>query len=148
MRIRNVVPGDEIALLDLAQRCPPLDVHTAYTYWVLCNAFQEWSQVAEEGRHIVGMLTSVFNGSDLLIWQIGVDADWRGNGVASAMLEALREKSTSRGVYEARVTIDTRNEASIRAFSRFGLQRIGSLSLPGEEEDIYRLRLHPQRIEP
>src|SRR5690606_20196666 len=49
LRIRPTGPDDATLLRSLARRCPPLDLHTPYTYWVQATYFGDTCFVAELG---------------------------------------------------------------------------------------------------
>lgn len=144
--IRNVTKDDANLLQNLANSCKPLDVHTIYTYWVLCNYFNNSCYILEIDTKPVGFITSV-QGSKILIWQIGILPEYRGNGYSLKLIDAVI--SNINDTEDIRVTIDKNNDASNGAFKKYAsvnnyeIRAIDSLKLKGidteEDEIIYNI---------
>lgn len=91
--IRNITESDTNLLLDMAKKCPPLDVHTPYTYWIVCNFFQDYTFVISIDNEIAGYIMAVSNNSDVVIWQLCVIEKYRRNGLAQLLINAVVKKS-------------------------------------------------------
>lgn len=117
MIVRPVRGDDAGLLLDLARRCPPLDVHTPYTYWVICHYFGDTSFVAEDDRGPMAFVTGIVSGSTLFVWQIGVVPDRRTAGVAGILLEAIHTRTKELGLTRIETTITPDNGPSNALFS-------------------------------
>jgi L-2,4-diaminobutyric acid acetyltransferase len=117
---------DGLAIHQLIQRCPPLDLNSSYSYYLLCQHFAETCVVVEQEGRIGGFL-SAYRRPDrsdtLFFWQAAVDAPLRGQGVAQQLLEALVERPACAGVRYLETTIAPSNIPSRRLFYRFAEQR-------------------------
>lgn len=99
-----------------------LDENSPYAYLMWAEYFAATSVVATtvEADTPVGFVTGFRlpeDPSTVFVWQIGVDADHRGQGIASRLLDALVER-TDAAFIEATVTPD--NLASETLFRRLG----------------------------
>ena len=111
LMIRQVQPEDATLLRELARRCPPLDVHTHYTYWVIARYFGKNSFIAEQEGRGAAYITSVENNDTLLIWQIGITEALRGRTDVPALKLAYH---TRRLAVDAFLTDDpVRNGAAV-----------------------------------
>lgn len=146
---RPVTDGDAALLLHLARSCPPLDVHTGYTYWVICHLYRETAFVLEEGGRPVGYVMAVPHGRVLFVWQVGIQEEYRGLGLAGRLFDALA--MASRGRFDLlELTISPDNAASLGAFNSWcrnaGLlvDAVGPIRVPEHEEPgeiLYRVNL-------
>lgn len=144
--IRNVTKNDANLLQNLVNSCKPLDVHTIYTYWILCNYFNNSCYILEIDTKPVGFITSV-QSSKILIWQIGILPEYRGNGYSLKLIDAVI--SNINDTEDIRVTIDKNNNESNGAFKKYAslnnyeIRAVDSLKLKGidieEDEIIYNI---------
>ncbi|HEY4151922.1 MAG TPA: GNAT family N-acetyltransferase [Pseudolysinimonas sp.] len=153
--IRPVSEADAVLLRRLAVLCPPLDVHTHYTYWVLCHVSANGCFVAEDDGVPVGFTTSLRDGDAFFIWQIGILPSHRGEGLSSRLIGAVAGHAHAQGLANLQFSIDPLNATSLAAFTAFaernhsGLTKIGRVDLHDDDldevEDIYRIELNPTR---
>lgn len=149
--IRNVNEQDSKTLEYLASVCPPLDVHTPYTYWVICRYFSETSFIAEYDGIPVGYITGIDSGTEVLVWQIGIVDEMRGKGLSGALIDKIVSLAEKKGRL-IHVSIDKSNENSNSAFRsycrshRMKMVRLGSVSLSSlvntdfsENEEYYSI---------
>ncbi len=115
--VRTVTEADHALLHRLAEACPPLDVHTPYTYWVLCTRFPETCFVLLHDGEPAGFLTAVRSARELFIWQIGLLPAWRGQGLSQLLIHSA--VSAARQGEAIRVTIAPDNLASLGAFQGY-----------------------------
>ena len=144
--IRNVTKNDANLLQNLANSCKPLDVHTIYTYWVLCNYFNNICYILEIDTKPIVFITAV-QSSKILIWQIGILPEYRGNGYSLKLIDAVI--SNINDTEDIRVTIDKNNDANNGAFKKYAsvnnyeIRAVDSLKLKGidieEDEIIYNI---------
>jgi L-2,4-diaminobutyric acid acetyltransferase len=116
--------SDGVACWQLAKATRVLDVNSRYAYLLWCRDFAATSVVARRDAEVVGFITGFRRPdepSTLVVWQVGVDAALRGQGVAAAMLDALFDRVPGVDHLEATVTPD--NAGSIALFSRFAERR-------------------------
>ncbi|WP_269078658.1 diaminobutyrate acetyltransferase [Endozoicomonas elysicola] len=105
----------------LINRCPPLDKNSLYCNLLQCTDFASTSIVAESADgDIVGFISGYIppDSSDtLFIWQVALDQQCRGRGIASQMLNRLfaRHKQLQR----LKTTISPDNIPSQKLFQAF-----------------------------
>jgi L-2,4-diaminobutyric acid acetyltransferase len=110
---------DGAAMWRLAAATQVLDVNSAYAYVLWCRDFAATSVVARLDGRLVGFVTGYCRPDDpttLMVWQVAVDGEARGRGVAGGMLDALVERVRPEHL-ETTVTED--NAASRALFTRF-----------------------------
>ncbi|HKK14767.1 MAG TPA: diaminobutyrate acetyltransferase [Gammaproteobacteria bacterium] len=96
-----------------------LDVNSAYLYLLLCKDFADTCTVAEKDGALVGFVTGYRppgRPDVLFVWQIGVDAAARGQGLGSRLLDTLLAQDGCRGIRFIETTISPSNKASRRLF--------------------------------
>jgi L-2,4-diaminobutyric acid acetyltransferase len=110
---------DGAAIWEIASRTGVLDVNSRYAYTLWCRDFADTSIVARLGDRVVGFVTG-YRRPDapdvLFVWQVAVDEQARGRGVAAALLDELAARV---GCTFLETTITADNEASIALFSAF-----------------------------
>lgn len=116
--IRNVKESDHAILRDLAKKCPPLDVHTPYTYWVNAKYFGECSFIVEWDGKPVGYIMAVDTPSVVFVWQIGILAKHQRKGLSQKLIAACVEYAV-KVRKNMEVTIASDNVASYAAFSSY-----------------------------
>ncbi len=122
LTLRPPVLEDGKAVHELIQRCPPLDVNSSYNYFLLCSHFRETCVVAEANDRIVGFLSAYLIPSQpdtLFIWQVAVDEQARGLGLAGRMLDSLVARPVCADIRALETTISPSNRSSRRVFERF-----------------------------
>lgn len=153
--IRNARDDEASAIQALARQCPPLDVHTAFSYWVVTRYQQGLCLVAEQDDSLVGFLTATGTTDTnlLYVWQIGVNQAHRGTGLAERLLDRLVAQATALGFRSMQVSIADNNAASLAVFSRLAARRESELTEVGhlrvtdssypfsDDEPIYELSL-------
>ena len=90
---RQPTVADGTRLWEIARDSRVLDLNSSYSYVLWCRDFAPTSIVAadEDGR-AVGFVTGYIrpaNPATLFVWQVAVDADQRGKGLAGKMLRRL-----------------------------------------------------------
>jgi L-2,4-diaminobutyric acid acetyltransferase len=129
--LRRPELADGKAVHDLIQRCPPLDVNSSYNYFLLCSHFRDTCVVAEANDRIVGFLSAYLlpaRPDTLFIWQVAVDQEVRGRGLAGQLLAALTARPACAGVSTLETTISPSNTSSRRVFQRFAEQHGAALN--------------------
>ena len=108
-------------LASLARRCPPLDVHTSYTYWVLAEYAGKSSFILRDtdSDENIGFITSAVIDGCGFIWQIGILPKHRGFGYSKLLIEAASEYLLEHVDGGIQVTIADDNKASFCAFASF-----------------------------
>lgn len=105
-----------------------LDVNSRYAYLLWFRDFAATSLVARKDGEPVGFVTGFRRPDEpntLAVWQVGVDAAVRGQGVGAAMLDELVDRLPEVEHVEATVTPD--NQPSLALFSGFATRRGAAL---------------------
>jgi L-2,4-diaminobutyric acid acetyltransferase len=116
---RKPLAGDGPGIYALADRSKPLDLNSRYCYLILCEHFASTCVVAERQEQIVGFMTGYIlpdRRDTLFIWQIAVDADMRGKGLAKKMLRHLLARPILKGIRYIEATVNPSNDASRALF--------------------------------
>ncbi len=119
---RKPVLSDGAAVHDLIRRSPPLDLNSAYAYFLLCEHFADTSMVCLDAEGVIGFISAYFppgRRDTLFVWQVAVDARQRGKRLAPMMLASLLARPECRHVRFLETTITPDNRASNRLFERF-----------------------------
>jgi L-2,4-diaminobutyric acid acetyltransferase len=129
--------ADGKAMWRLAHEAGRLDVNSSYSYLLWCREFAADSVVAwHDSGDLAGFIVGFRRPSapsELFVWQVATAADFRGQGVASAMLDGLIDNTAVSSLtsgskidaVEATVTAD--NDASIALFRSFARRHDGRL---------------------
>ncbi|RED89195.1 diaminobutyrate acetyltransferase [Cohnella phaseoli] len=141
-----------------------LDLNSTYFYLTMSRWFSESCRVAvdAESGNLIGFVIGFLQPErpdTLFIWQIAVDARYRGRKIARKLLDEVAERSDIRFV---ETTIAPSNFASRSLFLKWALSRESSAvlcsgsgfsedSFPGnvhEREDLYRIGPLGERRDP
>ncbi|HZJ81490.1 MAG TPA: diaminobutyrate acetyltransferase [Guyparkeria sp.] len=155
IRFREPRLEDGARVHQLVKRAGTLDLNSAYLYFLLADHFRSTCALAENGQDLVGFVTAYRlpdNPDTLFVWQIGVDASARGQGVASGLLETLQGRDWFGDIKRIELTISPDNPASKALFTRWA-EKLGrsirhepylSSELLGDDhqpEDLYVIDL-------
>lgn len=148
-KFRHPDENDAPLIQELARKCPPLDVHTVYTYWVICKFFSESCIIAEDNGVPFAYITAVETDDTVFIWQICISEKYRGMKISALLIDFVLNYAEAKNKTVS-VSIDKENTASNSAFQSYCsknsyiLRRTGSLSLKdlsdllfAENEEIY-----------
>ena len=114
--------ADGKAVHELVRRCPPLDLNSSYNYFLLCSHFADTCVVARQEEGVMGFLSAYRlpqSPQTMFVWQVAVDEQARGRGLAARMLEQLLSRAASAGVQFIETTVSPSNHASRQVFARF-----------------------------
>jgi len=142
MEIRKVNVEDAVLLRKLAHECKPLDVHTPYTYWVVCNFFGDGCFILQDNRKAVGYIMTLLKGDCLFIWQIGILEAYRGKKHSRALLMAAEQYAREKGLEKMLVSIAPENQNSYHAFHQYCkgrnilIERNGEVKIEDTLDDI------------
>ncbi len=125
-----------------------LDVNSSYSYLLWFREFARTSAVAlRSGGAPVGFVTGFHRPEQpgtLAVWQIAVDRERRGHGVASALLDHLADRLTAIGALRyLETTIGADNTASDRLFRSFAERH----AAPLERDVLFPAELFPDTHE-
>jgi L-2,4-diaminobutyric acid acetyltransferase len=130
LRIDRPEVADGAALWRIAKDSGNLDLNSSYSYLLWCRDFAGTSVVARDTQGVpVGFVTGYVRPErphTLLVWQVAVDAAYRGRGLAAALLDGLTTQvAAERTISGIETTISPGNTASERLFTSYA-QRHGA----------------------
>lgn len=137
---RNIQPEDAVLLRHLAESCPPLDVHTHYTYWVVANYFGMCGFIAEDNGMPIGYIMAVETKNCVFVWQIGIIESYRGKDISRDLIKRVHEVAKTKEL-PLEVSIADENIPSRSAFSNYckhnkcQMERIGMVELSDDSFD-------------
>lgn len=133
--VRNVSDADAALLRHLSKMCPPLDVHTPYTYWVIAKYHAFSSFILECDSNPIGFITALDTHETVFIWQIGILEEYRRKGLSEMLISAVfnYSKSVSK---DLEVTIAAENKASKSAFLSICKKQNAAI----EENEVIEIR--------
>lgn len=106
---------DAAAIHQLIAECPPLDLNSVYVYLLLCEHFRRTCVVAERGGRVDGFISAYFLPEQpdvLFVWQVAVHERARGQRLAQAMLDHLKQRLASDRIRFLETTVSPDNQAS------------------------------------
>lgn len=120
--LRKPQKEDGAALYQLITQCPPLDVNSAYLYFLVCDHFRHTSVVAEYEGELVGCITGYRRPGQpdtLFVWQVAVHEKMRGQGLSGRMLNELISRDELKGIVWIETTVSPSNVPSRKLFERW-----------------------------
>lgn len=114
----HVTERDAELLYELAKQCPPLDMHTPYTYWVICKYFANQSFVLVLDGQPIGYIMAIQTNDCMFLWQIGIKSDFRGRGYSQFLIDIVVTQANQLHL-PVQTTIDINNVASYRAMAKY-----------------------------
>jgi diaminobutyrate acetyltransferase len=154
------VPGlpDAAALWRIAKDSEALDLNSSYAYLLWCRDFADTSVIARHHGAVVGFVTGYRRPTStdtLLVWQVAVDDEHRGQGLASRLLDDLLDRLVPQGIRYLETTVTEDNAASNRLFRSLATRRwagidrtelFGSADFPDDHKAEFRYRIGPFEI--
>ncbi|NYF96684.1 diaminobutyrate acetyltransferase [Janibacter cremeus] len=122
--LRQPTISDGGAMWRVAKDSRTLDLNTSYAYLLWARDFATTSVVAVRAGGVVGFVSGYIRPDaphTLMVWQVAVDADQRGHGLAGRMLDHLAD--TVPGMTSLETTITDDNAASRALFGAFARKR-------------------------
>ena len=116
---REPTPTDAAAIHRLVHRCRPLDPNSPYAYMLLALHFRGTCVVAEQGQRVVGFLSAYVppqQQDTIFVWQVAIDPEARGQGLAGRLLDELLARDVCAGVSFLETTVTPSNQPSRRLF--------------------------------
>lgn len=121
-----------------------LDLNSPYAYFLLGEHFADTCMVAERDGEIVGLVSAYLppeTANCLFVWQVGVAASMRQQGLALQMLLALLQRDTCRNIASIQTTITPSNKPSRALFGALAQAVNGELI---EQSDYFRAEWFPE----
>lgn len=126
--LRAMCAEDGAAVWRLIQRAGTLDLNSAYAYMMMGRFFSDTCLVAEGRDGLAGFTTAFLQPSRddaVFLWQIGVDPDWQGHGVAGGLVRGLMALPACRRARFLETTVTPSNDSS-RALFRSYARKAGA----------------------
>ncbi|PWU68091.1 diaminobutyrate acetyltransferase [Gracilibacillus dipsosauri] len=98
-----------------------LDTNSSYKYILMSEYFNETCVIAKQNDQVIGFITAFIppkKQNTVFIWQVGVDTNQRGKGIASKMLHFLLESEACQSIQFVEATITPTNRASQSLFQK------------------------------
>ncbi|HET8551579.1 MAG TPA: diaminobutyrate acetyltransferase [Gammaproteobacteria bacterium] len=140
-------------MCELVRASDALEMNTEYCYLLMARHFGDTCLVAERGNELLGFVMGYRppNQPDTaFVWQIGVAAAARGQGIAGRLLDALVETTGARFL---EASVGESNVPSRALFTGFARRRdaaiesdadfISAAEFPGEHETEKLFRIGP-----
>ena len=105
----------------LIANSPPLDSNSVYCNLLQCTHFKDTCICAKSDGKLIGFVSGYLlpaHPDTLFVWQVVVDEQARGQGLAGRMLKALLDQPACRNVEFAETTITADNKASQALFAK------------------------------
>ncbi len=126
VKFRSPRISDGVRLWEIARDSRVLDLNSSYSYILWCRDFAATSVVSDVDGRAVGFVTGYIRQdapTTFFVWQVAVDSDQRGKGLAGRMLNELLDRLTPQGITHLETTISPDNEASIALFTALARTR-------------------------
>lgn len=120
IHFRNPSTDDGAAVWRVVRDSGVLDLNSAYMYMLLAREFADTCVVAEHDGEVVGFVTGFRppqRPDSIFLWQVGVDASMRGQGLGKRLLTAFLQSPGAQGATMLETTISPSNEASRALFT-------------------------------
>lgn len=124
LELRHPRATDGLQLNRIVAASPPLDTNSVYCNLLQCQHFADTSVAAVIDNRLVGFISGYLLPNDpdtLFIWQVVVDEQFRGQGLAKRMLNWLVAQSATENARQLITSITPGNQASWMLFE--GLAR-------------------------
>jgi len=124
MIFRTPTVADGSGIWRIVQESGVLDLNSAYLYLLLSKDFADTCIVAEQDKQLVGFATGYRPPATpevIFLWQIGIVAEQRGQGLGSRLLAKFLSNPGAKGAQFLETTISPSNTASKKLF--LGLTR-------------------------
>ena len=112
---------DAAGIWDLVKESPPLELNSFYSYLLLCTHYPDTCVVGRAGREVVSFLSAYYPPkklNTLFIWQIAVERQLQGSGVAYEMVKHLLYRQSTRPIKYIEATVTPSNEKSLAFFQK------------------------------
>jgi L-2,4-diaminobutyric acid acetyltransferase len=106
----------------LVQSTKILDLNSEYLYLLQTTHFRDYCSIALHKEKVVGFVSGYClpNRDDsLFIWQVAVDDNFRGKGLAKNLMIDILSREENLSLKYIHTTISPSNKSSIKAFERF-----------------------------
>ncbi len=135
MKVMSLKKDNIPAVMDLLSKGKPYVVpHHDYVYWIMAEYFPLSNYVVFNENKIIGFICALpsIDKQCYFIWQIVIDADYRGKKVATILVKRIIDEAKHNGFNKLELTINCDNNASYKLFEQTAYKHKGSLKNIGE----------------
>ncbi len=126
LKIRKPNANDGVAIHQLIENCPPLDLNSTYLYLLQCTYFADTCVVAEVDGKVAAFLSGYIkpgSPNTFFLWQVAVGEVLRGQGAAKQLINAVLQRTACQEVEFLETSITPDNQASWALFQSFAKER-------------------------
>ncbi len=130
LKFRKPNANDGVAIHQLIENCPPLDLNSTYLYLLQCTHFAETCIVAELNGKVAAFLSGYIkpgSPNTFFLWQVAVGELVRGKGMAKQLINEVLKRTACNEVEFLETTITPDNQASWGLFRSFAKERSAQL---------------------
>lgn len=130
LKIRKPNANDGVAIHQLIENCPPLDLNSTYLYLLQSTHFAETCVVAEVNGKVAAFLSGYIkpdSPTTFFLWQVAVGDVLRGKGMAKQLMNEVLKRPTCNKIEFLETTITPDNQASWALFRSFAKERNAQL---------------------
>lgn len=135
MDVRNLRKENIPAVMELLSNGKPYVLpHHDYVYWIMEEYFASSNYVVLEDNKIIGFICALpsIDKQSYFIWQIVVDAEFRGKKVATLLVNRIIEEVKRKKFHQIDLSINKDNKASYHLFDRIAAEHNSKLQNIGE----------------
>lgn len=119
LAFRTPTENDGKEMFRIVKDSQVLDVNSSYSYLMWGKFFNKTSIVVQHEDEVIGFVTGFIqpNSPDtLFVWQVAVDKQYRGNGLATKLIMELSNKLKNQNIQYIEATVTPSNEPSSNLF--------------------------------
>ena len=131
MNIRRLRPGDEAVVRELAEREPQTGL-LSDERTIFLVAFEHDRPIGFALAHELPRRHG--DPTNLFVYELGVDPEWRRRGIATALMNELAELARTRGIRETFLITEESNQAAMAFYESLGARR------PAQDDVVWDLR--------
>jgi len=133
MSLQPLTESDIPAVIELIDQCEELTMERKSIYWMFWKFFRKTCFLAKEGEKVVGIVLGFLDevdGDVGFIHELGVLAEYRGQGIATELIDEFGKAVKSMGGRKVALTTLDNNQRAIafyenRGFSRKEITKVG-----------------------
>lgn len=108
-------------IFQLVKSCGNLDVNSEYLYLLQTTHFKECCSIALCDDEVVGFVSGYKNPNNentLFIWQVAIDENFRGLGLANKLIINTLKRKLNSNITAINTTVSPSNKSSIKMFEK------------------------------
>jgi diaminobutyrate acetyltransferase len=120
---------DFVKIKECASKCKPIESYELHIYKIIARYLKASCFLAEKDSKTVGFVMGFVSDNiegTYFIWQIGVDLEFQGQGLGSAILKEVEKEIKKLGSSRIELTIDPENTPSQKLFEKNGYKNIST----------------------